>query len=84
MSALRHYNLPGEYGDVQVGFYNGDTYTESGANDQKASRSGAACGPSQRGARKGCGRTGSTITTSPVQNGSRNRFVAGATFETGA
>lgn len=31
-----HYELPDNYGDVHVGFYNGDGFNHSEANDQKA------------------------------------------------
>src|SRR5258705_67125 len=31
-----HYNLPGNYGDIHAGIYNGDGYTRTEANDQKA------------------------------------------------
>ena len=30
-----HTNLPGNYGDIHAGIYNGDTYTRAEANDQK-------------------------------------------------
>ena len=31
-----HYNLPGDRGDVHAGFYNGEGYSKSEANDEKA------------------------------------------------
>jgi hypothetical protein len=31
-----HYNFPGNYGDVHAGFYNGEGYNRSEANDEKA------------------------------------------------
>lgn len=31
-----HYNIPQNYGDVHVGYYNGDGYTRADPNDQKA------------------------------------------------
>jgi hypothetical protein len=31
-----HYNLPGNYGDVHAGFYNGEGFSRAEANDQKA------------------------------------------------
>jgi hypothetical protein len=31
-----HYNLPSNYGDVHVGYYNGDGYSRAEANDQNA------------------------------------------------
>lgn len=30
------YNLPNDYGDIETGFYNGETYREAEVNDQKA------------------------------------------------
>ncbi len=34
--AAFHYNLPGNYGDIHAGVYNGDTYRRTEVNDQKA------------------------------------------------
>jgi len=31
-----HYNFPSNFGDVHVGYYNGDGYSKADANDQKA------------------------------------------------
>ena len=31
-----HYSLPSNYGDMHVGFYNGDNYQRTDLNDQKA------------------------------------------------
>jgi hypothetical protein len=35
VGATFHYNLPGNYGDVHAGVYNGETYSKPEANDQK-------------------------------------------------
>src|SRR3954468_5583048 len=35
VGASFHYNLPGNYGDVHGGVYNGETYAKPEANDQK-------------------------------------------------
>jgi hypothetical protein len=35
VGASFHYNLPGNYGDVHAGIYNGETYSKPEANDQK-------------------------------------------------
>lgn len=35
VGASFHTNLPGNYGDVQAGIYNGETYSKPEANDQK-------------------------------------------------
>src|SRR6478672_9573255 len=34
--ATFHYNLPGNYGDVHTGFYNGETFQRVEVNDQKS------------------------------------------------
>ena len=36
VGATFHYNLPGNYGDVHGGFYNGENYNRAEVNDQKA------------------------------------------------
>ena len=36
VGASFRYNLPGNYGDIHGGFYNGETYTKPELNDQKA------------------------------------------------
>jgi len=77
-----HYSLPGDHGDVHLGFYNGDTYAKAEANGQKAFQMRGSVRPfPKRGAAKGLRAHGFYDHDSPVQNGSRNRFVAGATFE---
>ncbi len=40
-----HYSFPGDYGDVHVGFYNGEGYNHPEANDQKAIQIRAAIRP---------------------------------------
>ena len=35
VGASFHYNLPGNYGDVHAGVYNGETYSKPEVNDQK-------------------------------------------------
>src|SRR3981081_1404018 len=35
IGASFHYNLPGNYGDVHAGVYNGETYSKPEVNDQK-------------------------------------------------
>jgi hypothetical protein len=36
VGAAFHYNLPQNYGDIQTGFFNGETYARPEVNDQKA------------------------------------------------
>jgi hypothetical protein len=77
-----HYSLPADYGDVHVGFYNGDTYTKAEANGQKAFEIRGSLRPFPKHAfAKGIRAHAFYDHDSPVKGGSRNRFVAGATFE---
>jgi hypothetical protein len=76
------YALPGDYGDLHLGFYNGDTYTKAEANGQKAFQVRGTLRPLPRHAvLKGLRAHAFYDHDSPVAHGARNRFVAGATFE---
>ncbi len=77
-----HYNLPGNYGDVHVGYYNGDTYSKAEANDQKAFQIRGTVRPLPRQkVLKGWRLTAFYDHDSPVENGNRERFVGNTTFE---
>jgi len=77
-----HYDLPSDYGDLHLGFYNGDTYTKAEANGQKAFQVRGTVRPLPRHAvLKGLRAHAFYDHDSPVANGSRDRFVAAATFE---
>jgi len=45
-----HYNLPGDYGDIHAGVYNGETYSRAEVNDQKALQVRASLRPFPTGA----------------------------------
>jgi hypothetical protein len=78
-----HTNLPQNFGDVHVGYYNGDTYTKAEANDQKGFeirgtvRPLAKADPVLRGLRF----TAFTERDAYIDHGPRNRFVFSTTFE---
>ncbi|HVQ29235.1 MAG TPA: hypothetical protein VMV21_06650, partial [Vicinamibacteria bacterium] len=77
-----HYAFPGSYGDVHVGYYNGDTYTKAETNDQKAFQVRGSLRPLPgRAALKGLRVTAFYDHDSPVRSASRDRFVASLTYE---
>lgn len=77
-----HYNLPGNYGDIHAGVYNGDGYTRVEANDQKAFQIRGTLRPFPLGGDfKGLRLTAFYDADRYVKRGPRNRFVASATFE---
>ncbi len=74
--------LPNDYGDLHVGYYNGDTYTRAEVNDQKAFQIRASLRPlPKRGVVKGLRVHVFYDHDSPVKGGSRERTIAFATFE---
>ena len=77
-----HYNLPGNYGDIHAGVYNGDGYSRAEANDQKAFQIRGTVRPFPLGGNlKGLRLTAFYDADRYVKSGPRNRFVAAATFE---
>jgi hypothetical protein len=77
-----HANGPAGYGDLQLGFYNGDTYTRPEANGQKAFQARASVRPLPRHSfLKGARLHAFYDHDSPVAGGRRERFVATVTFE---
>jgi hypothetical protein len=77
-----HTAFPRNYGDVQVGIYNGETYSRAEANDQKAIQIRGTVrplpgAPTLRGLRL----TVFYDADSYVRDGDRKRFIAAATFE---
>ncbi len=77
-----HYNLPGNYGDVHAGVYNGDTYAKAEPNDQKAFQVRGTLRPFPLGgALKGLRLTAFYDKDNYVKSGPRNRFIGNATFE---
>ena len=78
-----HYNLPSNYGDVHVGVYNGEGYTKTDPNDQKAVeirgtlRPFATNAPILRGLRV----TGFYFGDNYIKDAVRTRAVGQVTFE---
>jgi hypothetical protein len=78
-----HYNVPSNYGDVHVGVYNGEGYTRTDPNDQKAIeirgsiRPFAAGMPILRGLRV----TGFYFGDNYIRDAERTRAVGQVTFE---
>jgi hypothetical protein len=82
IGASFHYNLPGNYGDVHAGLYNGETYTRPEANDQKGflvrgSLRPLRMHPVLRGLRV----TGFYDHDAYVKNAERKRAIGAVTFE---
>jgi hypothetical protein len=76
------YNFPGNYGDVHLGIYNGDTYTRAEPNDQKAFQIRASFRPLPLGGDlKGLRLTGFYDGDHYVKNGPRKRLVGNVSFE---
>jgi hypothetical protein len=74
--------LPNDYGDVHVGYYNGDTYSKSEANDQKAFQVRATLRPLPKvEAVKGLRFSIFYDLDHPVKSADRKRLIAAATFE---
>lgn len=77
-----HYNLPGNYGDVHAGVYNGDGYSRADPNDQKAFQFRASLRPLPLGGIwKGLRLHAFYDADKYVKRGPRDRFIATATFE---
>jgi hypothetical protein len=77
-----HYNFPGNYGDLHMGVYNGDTYTRADPNNQKAFQIRGTLRPLPLGgAMKGLRLTAFYDADNYIKNGPRDRFIANATFE---
>jgi len=74
--------FPNEYGDVHVGYYNGDTYSKAEANDQKAFQIRGSLRPLPKvDVAKGIRLTAFYDHDAPVKDAARNRFIAALTFE---
>ncbi len=77
-----HYNFPSNFGDVHVGYYNGETYTKQEVNDQKAIQIRASLRPAPTaGVWKGLRLTAFYDADHYIKNDARRRFVYAATFE---
>lgn len=76
------YHLPGEYGDLHAGVYNGETFARPEANDQKAIQVRATLRPFPRaGALKGLRLTGFYHGDNAARGLARNRLIGSLTFE---
>ncbi len=74
--------FPRDYGEVHVGYYNGDTYTKAETNDQKAFQIRGTLRPFPKSDTfKGLRLTAFYDHDSPIRNGARGRFIAMGTFE---
>src|SRR5258708_3776752 len=77
-----HYALPGNYGDIHGGFYNGEGYSKAEANNEKAFQLRASLRPMPLGGIwKGLRVTGFIDEDHYVQSAKRTRYVGQVTFE---
>jgi len=77
-----HTNLPQNYGEVHVGFYNGEGYSKAEANNEKAFQIRATVRPLLRGAiSRGLRVTGFWDDDRYIKNGPKHRAMLMATFE---
>ena len=77
-----HTNLPQNYGEVHVGFYNGEGYSRVEANNEKAFQLRATVRPLPRGAiTRGLRVTGFWDADHYVKDGPRRRALVMTTFE---
>jgi Phosphate-selective porin O and P len=76
------YVFPNDYGDVHLGYYNGDTYSRAEANDRKAFQIRGTLRPLPKmGAAKGIRLTVFYDADKPIQGGKRDRLIVAGTFE---
>lgn len=78
-----HYNFPGNYGDVHGGFYNGEGYSKTEANNEKAFQVRGSFRPFPLGgtALKGLRINLFADEDHYVQDAPRKRYIAGVTYE---
>jgi hypothetical protein len=77
-----HTNLPQNYGDFQVGFYNGDGYSKLEANDQKAFQVRGTVRPLPMSpVLRGLRLTAFYDNDRYIKSDDRNRFIVSPTFE---
>jgi hypothetical protein len=75
-------NFPNDYGEIHLGYYNGDTYSRTEVNDQKAFQIRGTLRPFPKVADlKGLRLTAFYDNDHPVQNADRKRFIGTLTFE---
>ncbi len=77
-----HVNFPNNYGDVHVGYYNGEGYNRAEANDQKGFEMRASLRPLPGVTiAKGWRVTGFVVSDNVAKGQKRNRWLVDATFE---
>ena len=81
--AAFHYNFPWNYGDVHVGLFNGEGYTKTDPNDQKAIEIRGTVRPFARSAPilRGLRVTGFYFGDNYIKDAERTRAVGQVTFE---
>ena len=80
--AVFRYNFPGNYGDVQTGFFNGENFSRFEVNDQKSFRTRGTVRPlPNHGALKGLRFTGYYDKDAYVSSADRTRAMFTASFE---
>ena len=77
------WRLPDDYGDVHVGYYNGDTYSKAEANDQKAFQIRGTLRPlpEDEAPQGPAPRPRFYDDDHPVKSADRDRFIGAVTFE---
>jgi len=70
-----HVAIPGDYGDVHAGYYNGDGYSKAEANDQKAWQIRATLRPAPGTAANGFRITGFYDKDAYIRDGKRERLI---------
>jgi hypothetical protein len=82
VGASFHYNLPGNYGDVHAGLYNGETYARPEVNDQKGFMVRGSFRPMRmHPVLRGLRLTGFYDHDAYVKNAERTRGIVAVTFE---
>ena len=82
VGASFHYSLPGNYGELHAGLYNGETYTKPEANDQKGFMLRGTVRPLRmHPVLRGLRLTGFYDKDAYVKNADRTRGIVGVTFE---
>jgi hypothetical protein len=77
-----HYSLPSNYGDIHLGYYNGDGYSKAEANNEKALQFRASVRPMPMGGFwRGLRLTAFVDDDHAVANAKRQRLIGQVTFE---